>query len=110
MAVRGRYPPSLLSIVMCNEVKGLKNLEPICPLCNQLSSINFNCPYCGHPLTDQGKVSDYFDDYSPYEEINVTKLIASSHPLQQSGECLHMFTCSACCNYRVLAIKEEFVN
>lgn len=104
MAVKGRYKPSLL-LTICLERMSEK-VEPICPLCNQLTSATVVCNYCGNQLTDQGKISDYFDSYSPYEEINATKLVASSQPLQQTGECLHIFTCPSCYQYKELAIKE----
>ena len=46
----------------------------ICPICNGLETIEFQCERCSQKMEDLGKISDYFDDYSPYMEIDWMRL------------------------------------
>ena len=46
----------------------------ICPLCNGLTELSLVCPNCSHFMQDQGRLADFFDDYSPYMPIDLMKL------------------------------------
>lgn len=57
----------------------------LCPYCNGLKNIVFNCPACDCPLDDCGPLQNILSSYSPYEE----------HSLLLPG-CVHRFFCPAC--------------
>ncbi|ANB59266.1 hypothetical protein [Anoxybacteroides amylolyticum] len=78
----------------------------ICPLCNGLRAFHFFCPRCQTEMEDQGKVTDYFDDYSPYMEIDVMKQVDGYPMTRRNHECVHLFSCPYCQNEEVRFIKE----
>ncbi|TYR79025.1 hypothetical protein FZC66_16980 [Priestia megaterium] len=78
----------------------------ICALCNGFSQLKPTCRVCGHELEDMGKVSDYFDDYSAYMEIDQLKLENGlAHDFQQH-QCTHLFYC-VICHYEGLKSIQE---
>ena len=46
----------------------------LCPVCNGFSVIKKQCSSCHHLLIDFGRVNDYIDKYSAYEEIDIINL------------------------------------
>ncbi|MBB5325347.1 hypothetical protein HNQ34_002447 [Anoxybacillus tepidamans] len=78
----------------------------ICPLCNGLRTLHFFCLHCQTELEDQGKVSDYFDDYSPYMEIDMMKKVDGYETTWRNHECVHLFYCPHCQKEEVRFIKE----
>ena len=47
----------------------------ICPLCNGIEDYPLVCTNCSSKLEDQGKISDYYDDYSPYLLDEITSKV-----------------------------------
>ncbi|WP_330849040.1 hypothetical protein [Priestia megaterium] len=53
-----------------------------------------------------GKVSDYFDDYSAYMEIDQLK-VENGYPSDLANhQCIHLFYCSACHSEELKQIHE----
>jgi hypothetical protein len=78
----------------------------ICPLCNGLRTISFYCCECGHLLADEGKVTDYFDDYSPYMEIDLMKQVDGYPSTRSRHQCVHLFHCYYCGKDEIKFINE----
>lgn len=78
----------------------------VCPLCNGLIQSSVECPSCGQQLDDNGKMMDYFDDYSAYMPIEQMKLENGYLYDYQKEECLHYFTCPQCGYNKIQTIKE----
>ncbi|MBB4074839.1 hypothetical protein GGR02_002632 [Anoxybacillus voinovskiensis] len=51
-------------------------------------------------------MTDYFDDYSPYMEIDVMKQVDGYPMTRRNHECVHLFYCPYCQNEEVRFIKE----
>lgn len=78
----------------------------ICPACNGFEYISSACPTCGVNLKDQGRVMDYYDDYSPYMPIDQMKL-EDGYPYDaMKGECPHLLSCSNCEFHTIIFVKE----
>jgi hypothetical protein len=57
-------------------------------------------------MVDSGRLIDFFDDYSPYMEIDLMKM-EDGYPDSNSGQkCPHLYTCPSCLNDEVIFIKE----
>lgn len=68
----------------------------ICPVCNGYEVKEIICSSCTQQMEDQGKVSDYFDDYSPYMDIDLMKL-EDGYPVNYSlSQCVHLYKCPHC--------------
>jgi hypothetical protein len=78
----------------------------MCPLCNQFSAAQSRCPNCSHIMNDQGRVMDYFDDYSPYLEIDGMKQADGYSEDFQNDKCPHLLNCSFCGEDQVLLVDE----
>ncbi|MDR7071119.1 hypothetical protein [Fictibacillus barbaricus] len=68
----------------------------MCPVCNNFHTINVRCPECGRSITDRGKVSDFFDDYSAYMEVDELKLEDGYKHDFKDSQCPHIFYCDSC--------------
>ncbi|WP_434223152.1 hypothetical protein [Priestia flexa] len=78
----------------------------ICELCNGLSTLSEYCKVCGYELSDMGKISDYFDDYSAYMEIDELKLENGISNDYVQHICTHFFYCQRCQHEEIKFIKE----
>lgn len=78
----------------------------ICPVCNGFHAIQRTCQKCSGMLEDQGKLSDYFDDYSPYMDIDLLKLEDGYPESYRSSQCVHLYVCPQCGNEQVHLIDE----
>ncbi len=47
-------------------------------------------------LVDMGKVTDYLDDYSAYEEQETLKQVDGVESSIENNQCLHFFYCQHC--------------
>jgi hypothetical protein len=57
-------------------------------------------------MMESGRLMDFFDDYSPYMEIDLMKM-EDGYPDTNSGQkCPHMYRCPACNKEEVFLIKE----
>lgn len=78
----------------------------ICPLCNGLRSIKVNCKRCNSQMIDRGKIMDYYDDYSPYMDIDTMKMEDGYPDTFKKQKCPHLYYCSHCLNVEVILVKE----
>lgn len=82
-------------------------MNVICPLCNSLKEIQVHCEHCQEPMKDCGKVVDYFDEYSAYENIATLKLVDGNIESLKNHICLHLFFCSTCFVEKTIPVQEE---
>jgi hypothetical protein len=78
----------------------------ICPLCNGFTASTTNCSSCHGIMEDKGRIIDYFDDYSPYMEIEDMKKLDGYGQTFQGHECAHLLFCPLCNIEKVIFIKE----
>ncbi|MGJ9459837.1 hypothetical protein [Oceanobacillus sp. CF4.6] len=77
-----------------------------CPLCNGFETVTITCPKCQTDLTDKGKITDYFDDYSAYMDIDMMKLFDGDPNSLEAHQCLHYFYCETCEHEETRGIKD----
>lgn len=65
----------------------------LCPLCNQLREPMVRCS-CGSFMLNSGPVTDYYDPYSPYFNMEF-----------ESTVCHHLFTCPECGQDTVIGVN-----
>lgn len=78
----------------------------ICPLCNGFRNLTIFCKQCSASLADQGKITDYLDEYSAYEDIQTLKLVDGLEQSAEMDQCVHLFSCSHCGNDELVTINE----
>lgn len=78
-------------------------MDWVCPLCNGLEKLEVICNECHSNMKDGGKISDYYDDYSPYLPISVTGRIDGFPP----DECIHLFYCSECGRDKRMIVEKQ---
>lgn len=82
----------------------MKANQLICPVCNGLEKKLLYCNNCNQPMTDGGKLSDYYDSYSPSLPAAVT-----SDYTETDRICTHLYYCSICSNdFRYTVMKKEY--
>ncbi|WP_284637899.1 hypothetical protein [Paenibacillus silviterrae] len=77
-----------------------------CPVCNGLEELSFPCEQCREALDDQGRLSDFYDPYSPYRPIDDIKLTNGYEDLS-THQCIHLGRCSHCHRSYTLAVQEQ---
>jgi hypothetical protein len=70
-------------------------MSSICDVCNGMEPLVSRCPECTHLAEDQGKLSDFYDPYSPYRPIDELKATNGFADLSQR-RCIHLAYCSNC--------------
>lgn len=80
-------------------------MNHFCPVCNSFEPLQTACPQCGRPLDDAGRLYDYYGDYSPYREIDDSKM-DNGYPDRQLHICLHLCWCPACKVEHIVSIQE----
>jgi hypothetical protein len=83
----------------------MRLMDHLCPVCNGLLDLREACPLCSHPLDDSGRLYDYYGDYSPYREIEDSKL-SNGVPDALQHRCLHLGWCPNCSEEHILAVEE----
>ncbi|WP_156288668.1 hypothetical protein [Oceanobacillus salinisoli] len=78
-----------------------------CPLCNGVETAAVECPNCQATLEDQGKITDYFDDYSAYMDIDMMKMFDGNRKSLEDHECLHYFYCTNCQHEETRTISDS---
>jgi hypothetical protein len=78
----------------------------ICPVCNGFDVLNHTCPRCGRLLDDMGRLSDYYNPYSPYREIDHIKL-TNGFIDQMLHRCIHLLHCPHCDCQLHQAVQEQ---
>lgn len=76
-------------------------MELVCPLCNGLKEINYECNECKALMVDEGPIVNYLDDYSPYLSNDITQLVDGA----PNDKCMHLFTCNKCNKDKRIEIK-----
>ncbi|MGG0657206.1 hypothetical protein [Rummeliibacillus pycnus] len=79
----------------------------ICPLCNSLKVLEINCPNCGTQLDNDGKVADFMDPYSHYEDEETVKMDDGYPNTAKDQICPHLMVCRNCGYDKVMFIQEE---
>ncbi|MFJ8263856.1 hypothetical protein ACIQ4I_18270 [Rummeliibacillus sp. NPDC094406] len=79
----------------------------ICPVCNSLKVLEINCPNCGTLLENDGKVADFLDPYSHYEDEETVKMGDGYPNTAKDQICPHLMVCHNCGYDKVVFIKEE---
>lgn len=74
-----------------------------CPLCNGINKLSYYCSNCKALLRDGGRLDDYSDSYSPYEESNLTQF---SRDAGNQIYCIHLFYCPKCHYDKRVAVKK----
>lgn len=57
-------------------------------------------------MVDEGKLSDFFDDYSPYMEIELMRLEDGFPTNFKEGQCVHLLQCPECGRQETFTIQE----
>ncbi|MFS0644813.1 hypothetical protein [Siminovitchia sp. 179-K 8D1 HS] len=78
-----------------------------CPLCNGISDEYYQCSVCQGKMEDGGKIYDYYDDYSPYMEIDWNKLADGVPNSAGKPECVHLLVCPRCGNEQELTVHHK---
>ncbi|MBB6454652.1 hypothetical protein HNQ94_003141 [Salirhabdus euzebyi] len=79
----------------------------VCPLCNGLKVLQKNCQSCQQEMDDNGRLIDFFDDYSPYLEDEDAKLVDGYMNSKKEHICVHVFHCHSCHTEEKVEIKEQ---
>ncbi|WP_100371894.1 hypothetical protein [Bacillus sp. FJAT-45037] len=75
----------------------------ICPACNGFVTFQLSCDVCYKPLIVYGRVSDYVDDYSAYEEY---EQITDHRESTNDYGCQHYIGCQECNSSSVYTFQE----
>ena len=79
----------------------------MCPICNSFKELEVNCSECNFRLEDSGKVSDFLDPYSHYNDA-VTVKMGDGYPNTAKDEiCPHLMYCNNCGQNEVKFVQEE---
>lgn len=78
----------------------------ICPVCNGFQQLKLSCQACSQTIEDKGRIMDYFDDYSPYVQIDQMKLEDGYPDDYERQLCPHFLKCSHCGYETIYFIKE----
>jgi hypothetical protein len=80
-------------------------MDNICPLCNNLYNIPIPCTRCTEFMKAQGAIQDYFDDYSPYLDYDITSRIDGA----DKDNCVHLYSCMHCGHDTRISIAKVYV-
>lgn len=67
-------------------------MDLVCPLCNGIDDMTEECKYCGNTMIDEGPITNYLDEYSPYLSSDITELVDGA----PHDKCMHLFKCEEC--------------
>ncbi|WP_139205862.1 hypothetical protein [Halobacillus alkaliphilus] len=67
-----------------------------CGICNGWGETGYPCPKCKGTMEDQGRITDFLDDYSPYLDQKWTNLVDGDEDSSITDECIHLFICGQC--------------
>lgn len=79
---------------------------PICPVCNGLREVYLICTNCGDHMIESGRLMDFYDNYSPYMEIDLMKMEDGYLETKSGHQCPHVYRCPICHKEEVIFIKE----
>jgi hypothetical protein len=78
-------------------------MKEICPLCNGLYEIDFQCTNCDTRMIDNGPVVNYLDNYSPYLVDEISKKTDGA----PKDKCVHLFQCPFCNENKSFIIERK---
>lgn len=78
-------------------------MKLVCPICNGLYKVNYDCPKCNSAMEDKGPQVNYMDDYSPYLLDEVTHLIDGV----KREQCLHIYQCTECNTKETYSVERK---
>ena len=78
-------------------------MKAICPLCNGLYEVEYNCTDCNATMVDKGPMVNYMDEYSPYLLDDVTHLVDGV----KRDECVHLYQCPKCNKKQLYSIERK---
>ncbi|TCS96897.1 hypothetical protein [Hazenella coriacea] len=76
-----------------------------CPICNGFHHYHEQCPQCGNHLNDEGRLSDFYMQYSPYRPIDDLKM-TDGYIDMTTHQCPHLIYCEQC-NYMDVKLITE---
>lgn len=77
-------------------------MELICKLCNGMTEASKKCNLCGSKMENGGKLSDYYDPYSPYESRDT--ILGADISDMEKEKCVHLLYCPVCGNDTRIAV------
>lgn len=77
----------------------------ICRVCNGISTDTYDCSNCKGKLNDAGRIMDYFDDYSAYLDIDITKQVDGFPTSVLNEFCPHLYHCQRCGSEEVRLVE-----
>ena len=80
-------------------------MQSMCPVCNGLTQLQAICSICYQPMIDLGRETDFWDDYSPYREIQ--HLLMGMNTTENKTVCLHLAHCPFCDHEQTVAVEEK---
>lgn len=78
-------------------------MERVCPLCNGLEIAQELCPNCQSYMKDIGSIEDYYDNYSPYLDKEITEKLNETEEIY----CIHLFQCPQCNRDKRISILKK---
>jgi hypothetical protein len=57
-------------------------------------------------MSESGRIMDYYDDYSPYMDIDLMKMEDGFKDTNSEHKCPHLYRCSSCLKDEIIFIKE----
>ena len=66
-----------------------------CPVCNGFYNLSVSCS-CGFVMQDTGRLEEYADAYSPYQDYEEELFPEQSLVREYSDNCVHLLSCSHC--------------
>lgn len=78
----------------------------ICPVCNAFERLEKSCHNCQSHLNDKGRVTDYYDPYGHYNDIETVKSADGYLVTVKSNLCPHLLHCDNC-QYETVKFVQE---
>ncbi len=68
-----------------------------CPVCNGFNTLVKSCDFCGDSMEDMGKLENFADPYSPYQDYEENMFPYSGDAYNHYiEECVHLASCLNC--------------
>ena len=79
----------------------------LCPVCNGLQALQFDCPKCDNAMQDGGKLSDSYGPYSPYvPHDEEDESFSQSRTGHADNACIHAASCPHCGSGALVSVAE----
>lgn len=77
-----------------------------CPVCNGFYPLVLKCS-CGSKLEDMGRVENYADAYSPYQDFREDQFPQEDPFKNMDQICVHLMTCPVCKQDERIAVATQ---